>query len=206
MSPEAKRKVRADVDELRRGLLRQRRSEMSWEEALRLQRISKKRELTPAEKEKFGKIVRFDLDDAQRARLENNLYANGFRIPREGRSATVPASDAQSRNVVDHHRGEDSGDRSNETGLDSEFDVGKFAYSPEPMKPGTEIPADFDPNYGPDETSPNLNLQRDVDAVAKAIEPGHEERKKSWERAGAADYVDDNGGDDFYTNSPKLWK
>jgi hypothetical protein len=136
---------------------------MQFREALRLQAISKKRELTDKEKEKFSQIVRFSLDDAQRAELEKNLYANGFRIPREGIKTRVPASDAQSGNVADHHKGEGSDEKSNETGLDSEFDISKYAYVPEPMTPGTEIPADFDPNYGPEETAPNLRLQRDVD-------------------------------------------
>lgn len=96
--------------------------------------------------------MRFSLDDMQRDQLEKNIYANRFRIPREGRTTRVPASNAQSGNVTDHHRGEDSAERSNETGLDSEFDVSKYAYIPEPMDPGTEIPADFNPEYGPDQT------------------------------------------------------
>lgn len=118
----------------------------------------------------------------------------------------MPASDAQSGNVTAHHKGEGSDERSNETGLDSEFDIGRYEYVPEPMAPGTEIPADFNPEYGPDETSPNLRRQREIDAVAKAIKPGHEGRKKAWARRDVGSYVDDEGGDDFYTNDPKLWK
>lgn len=81
----------------------------------------------------------------------------------------MPASDAQSGNVTDHHRGEGSDERSNETGLDSEFDISKYAYIPEPMTPGTEIPADFDPNYGPEETAPNLHQQRDINQIDKLL-------------------------------------
>ena len=146
--------------------------------------------------------MRFDLDDSQRAELEKNLYVNGFRIPREGNTARVPASDAQSGNVTDHHKGEGSDERSNETGLDSEFDISKFAYVPEPMNPGTEIPADFNPDYGPEETAPNLRMQRDVDQLAKTLKPGHDERKKVWARNELADQL----GDEFYTDNPKVWK
>ena len=202
LSAEAKRRVRDDVNELRKEFIRSRWSEKQFKEALRLQQISKKRELTDEEKKKFSDIVRFDLDDSQRAELEKNLYANGFRIPREGNTAKVPASDAQSGNVTDHHKGEGSDERSNETGLDSEFDISKFEYIPEPMTPGTEIPADFNPDYGPDETVPNLRMQRDVDQLAKALKPGHEERKKAWARNELADQL----GDDFYTDDPKVWK
>lgn len=202
LSAEAKRLVRDDVNELRKEFIRSRWSEKKFKEALRLQQISKKRELTDEEKKKFSDIVRFDLDDSQRAELEKNLYANGFRIPREGNTAKVPASDAQSGNVTDHHKGEGSDERSNETGLDSEFDISKFEYIPEPMEVGTEIPADFNPDYGPDETVPNLRMQRDVDQLAKALKPGHEERKKAWARNELADQL----GDDFYTDDPKVWK
>lgn len=114
----------------------------------------------------------------------------------------MPASDAQSGNTQDFHKGEDAAERSNETGLDSEFDVSKFAYVPEPDAPGTEVPADFNPEYGPEQTSPNLSLQKDIDQVARAIKPGHEERKKIWARKEMADAL----GDDFYTDDPKVWK
>ena len=194
--------MRDDVNELRKEFIKSKWSEKKFKEALRLQQISKKRELTDEEKKKFSDIVRFDLDDLQRAELEKNLYANGFRIPREGNTARVPASDAQSRNVTDHHKGEGSDERSNETGLDSEFDISKFAYVPEPMNPGTEIPADFNPDYGPEETAPNLRMQRDVDQLAKALKPGHDERKKVWARNELADQL----GDEFYTDDPKVWK
>ena len=94
LSAEAKRQVRDDVNELRKEFIRSRWSEKQFKEALRLQQISKKRELTDEEKKKFSDIVRFNLDDSQRAELEKNLYVNGFRIPREGNTAKVPASDA----------------------------------------------------------------------------------------------------------------
>ena len=94
LSAEAKRRVRDDVMELRKEFIKSRWSEKQFKEALRLQRVSKTRELTDEEKKKFSDIVRFGLDDAQRAELEKNLYANGFRIPREGRTTKVPGSDA----------------------------------------------------------------------------------------------------------------
>ena len=150
LSPEAKRQVRADVMDLRQAFIRSRWNEKRFKEALRLQQTSRKRALTKDEEKKFADIVKFDLDDAQREMLQKNLYANGFRIPREGFKTKVPASDAQSGNVTDHHKGEDAIERSNETGLDSEFDPEKYEYVPEPMAPGTEIPADFNPEYGPD--------------------------------------------------------
>ena len=152
LSAEAKRQVRDDVNELRKEFIRSRWSEKKFKEALRLQQASRTRALTKDEEKKFADIIRFDLDDAQREMLQKNLYANGFRIPREGHKTRVPSSDAQSGNVTDHHRGEDAIERSNETGLDSEFDPEKFEYVPEPMVPGTEIPADFNPQYGPDQT------------------------------------------------------
>ena len=69
LSPEAKRQVRADVMDLRQEFIRSRWNEKRFKEALRLQQTSRKRALTPAEEKKFADIVKFDLDDAQRARL-----------------------------------------------------------------------------------------------------------------------------------------
>jgi len=169
LSAEAKRKIRADIDFLRDKIFKSSWSKKQYEEALRLQRESRKRELTPEEKERFAYIIRFGLDDVQRGKLRNNLVANGFQIPREGRKTIVPKSDAQSGNVRDFHTGEDSKERSNETGLDSEFDISKYEYVPEPMEPGTEIPADFNPEYDPSSTAPNLHLQRDMEQADELI-------------------------------------
>ena len=202
LSAEAKRQVRDDVNELRKEFIRSRWSEKKFKEALRLQQISKKRELTDEEKKKFSDIVRFDLDDAQRAELEKNLYANGFRIPREGHTARVPASDAQSGNVTDHHKGEGSDERSNETGLDSEFDISKFEYVPEPMEVGTKIPADFNPDYGPDQT-----LGGQIDQL-KFNKNALEKTQKAFAKGIARDKFARGLGpeDEFYTDDPKVWK
>jgi hypothetical protein len=158
LSAEAKRQVRADIEDLRLELLKSGWSERKFKEALNLQKISKKRELTPEEYEKFKHIVQFDLDDKQRHELEKNTSVNGYKISREGRTTIVPSSKAQASNVKDYHDGEDAVERNNETGLDSEFDPEKYQYIPEPMEPGTEIPADFDPNYAEENTAPNLNM------------------------------------------------
>ena len=64
--------MRDDVNELRKEFIKSKWSEKQFKEALRLQQISKKRELTDEEKKKFSDIVRFDLDDSQRAELEKN--------------------------------------------------------------------------------------------------------------------------------------
>jgi len=202
LSPEAKRQIRGDVDDLRRKFLESRWSEKQFEAALRLQRISRKRALTADEEKKFSQIVQFGLDDEQRERLEDNLYSNGFRIPREGRTATVPASSAQAGNVTDHHGGADSAERRNETGLDTEFDISKFEYVPEPMEPGTKVPADFNPEYANTLADRNAELRRDIAATAKDLEPGHAERLKAWRRKEAAAAL----GDDFYTDDAKVWK
>ena len=69
LSPEAKRQVRADVMDLRQEFIRSRWNEKRFKEALRLQQTSRKRALTKDEEKKFADIVKFDLDDAQRARL-----------------------------------------------------------------------------------------------------------------------------------------
>ena len=55
--------------DLRQEFIRSRWNEKRFKEALRLQQTSRKRALTPAEEKKFADIVKFDLDDAQRARL-----------------------------------------------------------------------------------------------------------------------------------------
>lgn len=201
LSAEAKRQVRADIEDLRLELLKSGWSERKFKEALRLQKISKKRELTPEEYEKFKHIVQFDLDDKQRHELEKNTSVNGYSISREGKTTKVPNSKEQASNVKDYHTGEDAIERNNETGLDSEFDPEKYPYIPEPMEPGTEIPTDFDPNYTEDTSSPNWNLQKDMDELADYLKPGHDARKKQWMRNDLIDAV----GEDFYTNNPKAW-
>ena len=202
LSAEAKRQVRDDVNELRKEFIRSRWSEKKFKEALRLQQASRTRALTKDEEKKFADIIRFDLDDAQREMLQKNLYANGFRIPREGRKTRVPSSDAQSGNVTDHHRGEDAIERSNETGLDSEFDPEKFEYVPEPMAPGTEIPADFNPQYGPDQT-----LGGQIDQL-KFNKNALEKTQKAFAKGIARDKFARGLGpeDEFYTDDPKVWK
>ena len=202
LSPEAKRQVRADVMDLRREFIRSRWSEKRFKEALSLQRASRTRALTPAEEKKFADIVKFDLDDAQRDRLQKNLYANRFRIPREGRRTRVPASDAQSGNVTDHHKGEDAVERSNETGLDSEFDPEKYEYVPEPMEPGTEIPADFNPEYGPDQTLGGRIS--DLEFSKKQLEKTQRDFAKGIARDKFARTLPPE--DEFYTEDPKVWK
>jgi hypothetical protein len=57
LSAEAKRQVRADIEDLRLELLKSGWSERKFKEAIRLQKISKKRELTPEEYESFKHIV-----------------------------------------------------------------------------------------------------------------------------------------------------
>lgn len=202
LSAEAKRQVRDDVNELRKEFIRSRWSEKKFREALRLQQTSRKRALTKDEEKKFADIVKFDLDDAQREMLQKNLYANGFRIPREGFKTRVPASDAQSGNVTDHHKGEDAIERSNETGLDSEFDPEKYEYVPEPMAPGTEIPADFNPEYGPDQT-----LGGQIDQL-KFNKSALEKTQKAFAKGIARDKFARGLGpeDEFYTDDPKVWK
>jgi hypothetical protein len=157
--------------------------------------------LTDKELERFEHIIKYDLDDMQRHELEKNLTVNGYRISREGTKTRVPHSDAQSGNTKDHHTGDDADERSSETGLDSEFDPEQFQYIPEPMEPGTEIPADFDPHY-PGAIDLRNQLKHDVKKLAADLEPGHKQRKKAWARKEFADKL----GDDFYTNDPKVWK
>ena len=202
LSAEAKRQVRDDVNELRKEFIRSRWSEKKFKEALRLQQASRTRALTKDEEKKFADIIRFDLDDAQREMLQKNLYANGFRIPREGRKTRVPSSDAQSGNVTDHHRGEDAIERSNETGLDSEFDPEKFEYVPEPMAPGTEIPADFNPEYGPDQTLGSRLV--DLEFRKKQLEKTRRDFAKGIARDKFARTLPPE--DEFYTEDPKVWK
>jgi hypothetical protein len=69
LSAEAKRQIRADIDSLRKELLQSKWSENRFREAVRLQDLTKTRELTPEEQEKFEHIIRFDLDDVQRGKL-----------------------------------------------------------------------------------------------------------------------------------------
>lgn len=202
LSPEAKRQVRADVMDLRQEFIKSRWSEKRFKEALRLQQASRTRALNKDEEKKFADIVRFDLDDAQREILQKNLYANRFRIPREGRRTRVPASDAQSGNVADHHKGEDAVERSNETGLDSEFDPEKFEYVPEPMAPGTEIPADFNPEYGPDQTLGSRLV--DLEFRKKQLEKTQRDFAKGIARDKFARTLPPE--DEFYTEDPKVWK
>ena len=202
LSPEAKRQVRADVMDLRQEFIKSRWNEKRFKEALSLQRASRTRALTKDEEKKFADIVRFDLDDAQREMLQKNLYANRFRIPREGRRTRVPASDAQSGNVADHHKGEDAVERSNETGLDSEFDPEKFEYVPEPMAPGTEIPADFNPEYGPDQTLGSRLV--DLEFRKKQLEKTQRDFAKGIARDKFARTLPPE--DEFYTEDPKVWK
>lgn len=201
LSAEAKRKIQADISELRKDMLKNKWSDMKFKEALRLQKLSQKRELTDKELERFEHIIKYDLDDMQRHELEKNLTVNGYRISREGTKTRVPYSDAQSGNTKDHHTGDDADERSSETGLDSEFDPEQFPYIPEPMEPGTEIPADFDPHY-PGSIELRNQLKHDAKKLAADLEPGHEQRKKAWARKEFADKL----GDDFYTNDPKVWK
>ena len=202
LSPEAKRQVRADVMDLRQEFIRSRWSEKRFKEALRLQQTSRKRALTPAEEKKFADIVKFDLDDAQREMLQKNLYANGFRIPREGFKTRVPASDAQSGNVTDHHKGEDAIERSNETGLNSEFDPEKYEYVPEPMAPGTEIPADFNPEYGPDQTLGGRLA--DLEFTKKQLEKTQRDFAKGIARDKFARTLPPE--EEFETYDTNLWK
>lgn len=69
------------------------------------------------------------------------------------------------------------------------------------MEPGTEIPADFDPDF-PGMVAIRTGQQGDMDYVARQLKPGHKQRKKIWQRKELADKL----GDDFYTNSPEVWK
>lgn len=170
LSPEARRRIRSEILDLRKQLLQSAWNERQFKEALRLQGVSKERELTDKEMEKFGAIIRFNLTDEQRARLLKNVYQNGYRVPRGGRTAVVPSSDAQAGNVKDFAAGEGADEIRNETGLDATFDPEQFAYIPEPMQPGTKVPADFNPNYGPEDVQPNLAAQRDIDQAERMFD------------------------------------
>ena len=207
LSPEAKRQIRDDVTELRAELIKSRWSDMQFKEALRLQRLSREKELNDKEKEKFARIVKYSLDDTQRSKLLSNLYANGYRIPRLGRTTIVPHSDAQSGNGGAFASGENADEVRNETGLDSVHDMKKFEYVPEPMEPGETIPADFDPQF-PGSVELRKRKQHEIDKIAAELLPGHEERKKAWMRRSAAALHDAGKDEELMdvVNDLNVWK